>query len=220
MSQAAEPPDATTPPGNDEDDEAGSVGLGRLLALSDGVFAIALTILVLDLDVPEGLSAEGLRAALTDQSPHLISAALSFAVLARFWLLSHDLYRCIHTSDRIVLGLGTALLAPVALIPFVTELLAEYGDTTLAVIAYSAVVAVAAFAELALLVYGTRRAVLGDGPRPTAVRKMILGTFGAGLAFVVAIPVALVDPRWAKLCWLLTVVPVARLADRRPRSAA
>jgi uncharacterized membrane protein len=196
-----------------EEDEHGTGSLGRLLAFSDGVFAIAITILVLDLDVPGGLSDAALRAEVGELTPRLLSAALSFAIIGRFWIAHHALFDHIRTADRTLLALGTVLLAPIVLIPFVTELLAEYADTAIAVIAYSATVVAAALAEFAVLAYGTRRHALGH-PRPTAVRAQLAGTGVAAAAFLIAIPLALVSPAAAKLCWLFTVVPVRRLTRR------
>jgi len=199
-----------------EDDERGRVSLGRLLAFSDGVFAIAITILVLDLDVPEGLTDAALRAELGQLTPRLLSAALSFAIIGRFWIAHHALFDRICTADRPLLVLGTALLAPIVLIPFATKLLAEYVNTAIAVIAYSVTVAAAALAEFAVLAYGTRRRAIGQS-RPAAVRAQLAGAGAAAAAFLIAIPVALFSPAAAMGCWLLTVVPVGWLT-RRDRS--
>ena len=196
-----------------EDDERGRTSLGRLLAFSDGVFAIAITILVLDLDVPEGLTNAALRGYLAEQTPRLLSAALSFAIIGRFWIAHHGLFGHVRTADKPLLVLGTVLLAPIVLIPFVTKLLAEYADTALAVIAYSVTVVAVSVAEGAILLYGTRRRALGR-PRPAAVRRDLLQTSGATAAFLIAIPIALVSPAAAKVCWLLTVVPLGPLARR------
>ena len=198
-----------------EDDDRGTASLGRLLAFSDGVFAIAITILVLDLSVPAGLAPEALPAALGGLTPRLLSAALSFAIIARFWIVHHALFDPIPTADRTLLALGTVLLAPIVLIPFATELLAEYPNTAIAVIAYSVTVAAAALAEFAVHAYGTRRRALGHR-RSAAVRAQLAGA-GAAAAFLIAVPVALLNPAAAKVCWLLTVVPVGRLI-RRDRS--
>ena len=199
-----------------EDDERGRVSLERLLAFSDGVFAIAITILVLDLDVPEGLTDAALRAELGQLTPRLLSAALSFAIIGRFWIAHHALFDRIRTADRPLLVLGTALLAPIVLIPFATKLLAEYVNTAIAVIAYSVTVAAAALAEFAVLAYGTRRRAMGQS-RPAAVRAQLAGAGAAAAAFLIAIPVALLSPAAAMGCWLLTVVPVGWLT-RRDRS--
>jgi uncharacterized membrane protein len=194
-----------------EDDERGRGSLGRLLAFSDGVFAIAITILVLDLDVPEGLTDAGLLSHLEGLVPQLLSAALSFAIIGRFWIAHHGLFDHVQTADGTLLVLGTVLLAPIVLIPFATELLAEYPDTAVAVMAYSVTVVMVAVAEWAILAYGTRHRVLGRA-RPATIRAELLNTAAATAAFLVAIPVALVSPAAAKVCWLLTVVPVGRLA--------
>ena len=199
-----------------EDDERGRVSLERLLAFSDGVFAIAITILVLDLDVPEGLTDAALRAELGQLTPRLLSAALSFAIIGRFWIAHHALFDRIRTADRPLLVLGTALLAPIVLIPFATKLLAEYVNTAIAVIVYSVTVAAAALAEFAVLAYGTRRRAMGQS-RPAAVRAQLAGAGAAAAAFLIAIPVALLSPAAAMGCWLLTVVPVGWLT-RRDRS--
>ena len=196
-----------------EDDERGRVSLERLLAFSDGVFAIAITILVLDLDVPEGLTDAALRAELGQLTPRLLSAALSFAIIGRFWITHHALFDRIRTADRPLLILGTALLAPIVLIPFVTKLLAEYVNTAIAVIAYSVTVAAAALAEFAVLAYGTRRRAMGHA-RPAVVRAQLAGAGAAAAAFLIAIPVALLSPAAAMGCWLLTVVPVGWLTRR------
>src|SRR3954454_13660442 len=179
-----------------EDDERDTGRLGRLLAFSDGGFAIALTILVLDLNVPAGLAGAALPAELGELTPRLLGAALSFAIIARFWIAHHALFAHIRAADVTLLALGTVLLAPIVLIPFVTELLAEYADTAIAVIAYSVTVAAAALAELAVLAYGTRRRALGHR-RSAAVRAQLAGA-GAAAAFLIAVPVALLNPAAAK----------------------
>jgi uncharacterized membrane protein len=198
-----------------EDDERGRTSLGRLLAFSDGVFAISITILVLDLDVPEGLTNAALRGHLAGLTPQLFSAALSFAIIGRFWIAHHGLFGHIRTVDKTLLVLGTVLLAPIVFIPFVTKLLAEYADTTIAVIAYSVTVVAVAVAEGAILAYGTRRRALGR-PRPAAVRVELVKTSGATVAFLIAIPIALVNPAAAMVCWLLTLMPLRPLVRRSP----
>jgi uncharacterized membrane protein len=172
-----------------EDDERGTGRLGRLLTFSDGVFAIAIMILVLDLSVPAGLAPEALPAALGELTPRLLGSALSFAIIARFWIAHHALFDHIRSADATLLALGTVLLAPIVLLPFATELLAEYADTAIAVIAviaYSITVAAAALAELAVLAYGTRRRALGH-PRSAVVRAQLVGA-GAAAAFLIAVP--------------------------------
>lgn len=201
-----------------EDDEEGTaetVGTGRLLAFSDGVFAIAFTILVLDLGVPENLSAAALRAAVDDQLPHLLSALLSFAVIGRFWIAHHGLFTHVRAADGPLLVLNTVLMAMVAMIPFGAGLLAEYSKDPIAVIIYTLIVAAAALAQLGVWLWVTHeRRLVHDRIDDLAVLTLTLGLSGAALAFLVGAPVALLSTTAAQLCWLIALVPTGRLAAR------
>ncbi|MGE3287923.1 MAG: TMEM175 family protein, partial [Pseudonocardia sp.] len=195
-------------------DSTDSAGVGRLLAFTDGVFAIALTILVLDLDVPPDLATPELVAALRDQLPNLFAAALSFAVIGRIWLGHHAVLAHVVRADPALLALNTVFLGPLVLLPFVTKLLAEYGDIALAVIAYSATVDLLLIGLLALWVCANRSPRTdGRVSRDEFVRRAG-GLAGSVAAFTVAVPVALVSPHAAILCWLLAIVPVDGLTRR------
>lgn len=191
-----------------EDDEGDGTGLGRLLAFSDGVFAIAFTILVLDLEVPDDLSPAALRAALVGQLPHVYSALLSFAVIGRFWVAHHGMLARVRAADGPLLTLNTVLLATVALVPFAASLLAEYGRDRLAVVIYSATVGATAALQLVLWWWVARRGLHTRSTTPEHVARYAAGIGGAVVAFVVAIPVAFVSTVAAELCWLLAFVPV------------
>jgi uncharacterized membrane protein len=197
--------------------------VGRLLAFSDGVFAIAFTILVLDLVVPDNLSPDALPGALSHLTPQLLSAVLSFAVIGRFWLAHHRLYDHIGAADHVLLVLNTILLAPIALIPFGAGLLADYGGVPIAVIVYAVVVGAVALMQLAVWLWAGRRQLI-DGHLSEQQRlRTTFGLAGAAFAFLVSIPVAPLSPTAAELCWIIAVVPTDRLADswlRRRRALA
>lgn len=197
------------------DRAAGSaLGTTRLLAFSDGVFAIAFTILVLDLVVPRGLAPDELDAALLDAVPNLLYAVLSFAVIGRFWLAHHELFDQVRFVDRAAMVINTVLLGSIAVIPSVTALVAEYGYTSVAVVAYSVVVGVAAITQLALWLRVTRPRLRPPDLSEEVWAQMTFGLAGAAAGFLVAIPVALVAPRAGMVCWLLSMVPVTRLSSR------
>jgi uncharacterized membrane protein len=82
-----------------EDDEAAEEGIGRILSLSDGVFAIAITLLILDIAVPATTGDAGLPKALLDLWPRYLAYALSFVVIARFWVTHHLAFRLIGRYD-------------------------------------------------------------------------------------------------------------------------
>ncbi|MCU4972857.1 TMEM175 family protein [Halobacteria archaeon AArc-m2/3/4] len=98
----------------------------RMDALSDGVFAIVLTLLVLQFQVPDA-DATGVPAALADQRPLLFSYLLSFAVVGLYWIVHHNLFQRIVRHDRVLLYLNLLFLLTVSFLPFPTELLGIYG---------------------------------------------------------------------------------------------
>jgi uncharacterized membrane protein len=99
---------------------------GRVEAFSDGVFAIAITLLVLDLKVPRALPSEQLRSALLEQWPAYVSFLASFAVIGIMWLNHHRMFQLIRHASHGVLLLNGLLLLMVTVIPFPTALVSEY----------------------------------------------------------------------------------------------
>ncbi|MEA2539970.1 MAG: potassium channel family protein [Acidobacteriaceae bacterium] len=113
--------------------------LERLAALSDGIFAVAMTLLVLDLHVPasEAIHSQGqLWHTLTHTAPELISYLLSFMTLGIFWNGQQAQLNAFTRSDRHLSWIHLAFLFAVSLMPFSTRLLAEYITYRSVLIAY------------------------------------------------------------------------------------
>src|SRR5258707_188668 len=100
------------------------LGLERLIFFSDAVIAIAITLLVLDLRLPEA-SGESLAAQLGDLSSSFLSFFMSFAVIGLFWEAHHRLFGFIERYDRTLLWLNLAFLFLIASLPFPTSVLAN-----------------------------------------------------------------------------------------------
>src|SRR3954447_15525455 len=100
------------------------LSVGRLVAFTDGVFAIAITLLVLNFDEPNGPDSQLLHQ-LTDQWPALLAYFLSFAVIGRFWIIHHRVFAVVRRLDGGLLTLNLLFLAFVVLIPFTTEVLGD-----------------------------------------------------------------------------------------------
>ncbi|MEI5131990.1 TMEM175 family protein [Streptomyces libani] len=141
------------------DDEGSAV---RLLALSDGVFAIAMTLLALDISLPDGLDSDGFAQALRDVMPKVWAYALSLLVIAAFWRGHYQLFQYVRDVDGTVIRLVLLSLGLVALMPFPTTLLAEYGDLPQSVAIYSGAVAVMGATQLALTLVLWKRPWLGE----------------------------------------------------------
>src|SRR3954465_14418274 len=105
------------------------LSVGRLVAFTDGVFAIAITLLVLNFDEPHGSDSEILHQ-LTDQWPSLLAYFLSFAVIGRFWIVHRPGFGVVRRGDSPPPTLNLGYLAFVVMIPFTTEVLGDYSDTT------------------------------------------------------------------------------------------
>jgi uncharacterized membrane protein len=148
-------PDAAGIPHKTEDNS-----LGRLLTLSDGVFAIAMTLLALDLTVPTGLgshpTSQQLIHALAQHSDRYGSFLLSFYVIAIYWGAHRRLMRSVVTFNPNLVRDTVFLLLLVAAMPFPTSLLGQYGSTPFALALYGAFNALATLALL-LLGFDVRR---------------------------------------------------------------
>jgi len=111
----------------------------RLAALSDGLFAVAMTLLVLDLKVPaaEAIhSDEALLVALADLAPRLLIYLMSFMILGIFWVGQQTQLNQLTQSDRNLTWIHLALLFAISLLPFSTSLMAEFMTLRAALLVY------------------------------------------------------------------------------------
>jgi TMEM175 potassium channel family protein len=202
-----------------EGDNRGSVeaaaqarDVDRLLAFSDGVFAIAITLLVLSIDIPD-VSNRRLGAALQDLAPQLLTYAISFAVIGRYWIAHHTMFRTLRRVDATLLWINLVLLGFIALLPFPTQVLGDYGDTALGTIVYAASLCAVGSMSMLNEWYADHAALT---PPMSAGRRQaeLLGGGVVIAVFGLSIPIALASPAVAKLSWLL-IIPLGIAANRR-----
>jgi uncharacterized membrane protein len=172
----------------------------RLEAFSDGVFAIAITLLVIELRPPEVERGSELAGALWDLWPGYFAYLVSFVTIGVMWLNHHRIFTQVRAVDGPLLLLNLHLLLWVALIPFPTAVVADYladgGDgARTALVFYSAVFLLAGVAFGLLFGWITRDdRLLERPPRPEVVRAARLRfMFGQGV-YLTAIGVSLVAP--------------------------
>ena len=128
---------------------ATTVAKHRVEALSDGVYAIALTLLVLELKLPalpHGATDAALRAALVELLPKVLAWLLSFGVIALIWMAQQRLYRVSERLDRQLVRVELLMLALVSLLPFSTALVGEYGGRVTSASLYAMHLVAIAFA--------------------------------------------------------------------------
>jgi len=204
-----------------EDDELANVGksardaednsLGRLLTLADGVFAIAMTLLALDLRVPElkgTPSNHDLARALANNESSYLTYLLTFYVVGLYWVRHRRLMRSVVVFHDVLVRDTLALLLVVAAMPFPASLLARYGTTPVGLAVYGAV---NALATLILLVLSrdVRRLNLVDPlarPPDPLQRRMSVYTLGV---FLLCVPAGFVLGRHGP--WALTLVAIPNL---------
>jgi uncharacterized membrane protein len=182
--------------------------LDRVGAFSDGVFAIAITLLVLNIDVPHVAGAD-LGAAISDLSDDFVAYGIGFAVIGLFWYEHHLLFSSLgRTTGRLVL-FNTMLLASIGLMPFTTAVLGRY-DEPVAIALYAVNVAVTTLlSSLIRLVAINHDLALVPSPEPKQARRRaaVSGAAARALIFLVSIPIAyLVSESLAKWFWLLLIL--------------
>jgi uncharacterized membrane protein len=150
---------------------------GRIEAFSDGVFAIAITLLVLEIHVPEDPE-NGLGQALLDQWPAYASYVVSFFIIGIIWVNHHAVFDHLERADRPLLFLNLLLLLWVALLPWPTNLIATYmehggADERVAAVVYSGTMTAMGLSFGALWSYASRYGrLLGETLSPLEIRRL------------------------------------------------
>ncbi len=189
-----------------------ALDLDRVVFFSDAVFAIAMTVLVLTLEIPANTSDAEVAHALRSSLPSVFSYALSFAVIATYWLVHHRIFRYIQRTDTTMLVLNLSILGVVAFVPYPTSVLGQHGETTAAVVFYAATMGVLGSLNVALWSYASHmhRLIPSDTPSQF-VRHAFWRSATAPAVFFASIPIAFVDPNLAKWFWLTIVIVHALL---------
>jgi hypothetical protein len=110
----------------------------RVLALSDGVFAIIITLLVLEVHVPELSQGQSLNQALAEIRPSLTAFVISFILAGMYWVAHRDLFALIRRTDRGLVWLNILYLLPLCLLPFGAGMLGRYDQEPVALRIYAA----------------------------------------------------------------------------------
>jgi uncharacterized membrane protein len=181
--------------------EVVGTNLGRVVAFTDGVFAIAITLLVLNIDAPE-VADENLRDEIVDLWPSLLAYFLSFAVVGRFWIVHHRVFDTVKSFDGRLLALNLIFLSFVVLVPFTTEILGEYGNTRAGVVTYAGVIGLAALVNWLMTRYIVTAGHVREEHRP--ITEVFAGRTGLinPAVFLVSIPIALISPYVAIGMWV------------------
>ena len=176
---------------------------GRINALSDGVFAIAMTLLVLDLKLPplEPLADRSVVTAfVVEQFPRFVSWILSFAILCRLWIIHHGLLRTGNTRSSSFMTWNFVFLGVIAFIPFPASFISEHHDQALSVFIFSATYLVAGLALAAMAVaYRKQLETAGASTEERSVARSVGIIVATAL---ISCLLALFDPWLGALVWV------------------
>jgi uncharacterized membrane protein len=177
----------------------------RILYFSDAIFAIAITLLIVDLQVPDEPNLQS-GTQLRESIPRMAGFALSFVVIGLFWIGHHGLFRHIKGLDRPLILLNLLFLGCIAFLPYPTSLLSAAGDQAPATVFYAASIAAAGLAEAAVWLYAIHiRELALPGVPPSVYRWILLRILPSPVVFLLSIPLAIRNPVLAQYLWLLVL---------------
>lgn len=195
----------------------GELRLNRIEAFSDGVFAIVVTLLVLELKVPElhgPNSAAELCDGLIVLLPKLLSWLISFIIVCKFWLNHHHILAKARHANYAMVWLNSLFLMTQSFVPFPTALMGEYPRNPLAVSVFGVVMTINTLVFMVLHRYIVRHLLkpeLASQEDPQALRKSLV----APASYLAGVALAWLDVRLAFLAYMLT--PLFYIVPPPPR---
>ncbi len=193
----------------------------RAAFFTDAVFAIALTLLVLEIGVPELAKGQednvsSLLAALRDRLPKIVSFVIAFVLIGRYWIAGHLFAAQLRAVDGRYLWLLLTYLGGIAFLPFPTALVGEYEGNPISVVAFAVVLAAVSGMGTVMFAYARRAGLLRTVLPDSVYRWGLFGSASPVIVFLGTIPLPFVSPTATLVCWLvaapLTGILVSRYA--------
>jgi uncharacterized membrane protein len=182
----------------------------RLNALSDGVFAIVITLMVFSIKIPivaPNQAASELPKALVNMLPDFTSLFLSFILLGIYWIGHNNVFQHVLRHDRLMLWLNILFLLIVALIPFPATLLVRYGDAQISVILYALTLMSGGVLLDLIWSYATYNLhLMCDSIQPALIRAFHIRILTGPVIYLVAIPVSFISLVLAKVLFAVAIV--------------
>ncbi|WP_458210611.1 TMEM175 family protein [Haladaptatus sp. NG-SE-30] len=188
----------------------------RLLALSDGVIAIVITLLVLEITVPEipvGTPISVLPDLIFEQWHEFFGFVLSFLVIGSYWVNHRRIFVHIEKHDRGVVWVNLLFLLMVAFVPFASSVFATYPNQ-FGIMFLSGTLALTGLTLALLWSYASRKQLVEEGLASRAVEIQAARYLASPFVFVLSIIVAAFDPGFGILTWLLLIPINAALQSR------
>jgi uncharacterized membrane protein len=191
----------------------------RVEAFSDGVFAIAITLLIIEIGVPHVEGGSNLGDEILDLWPSYGAYILSFVTIGIYWVNHHALYRLFHSTSHFFLMLNIFFLMAIAFIPFPTAVLGEYldneGQRQAAVSLYCAGLLFPAVGWFLVWAYAQYRGLVDDSLHPRYIRFANYQYLVSVIAYGTALVLAFLES-WAALALCAAITGVYLFPPRRP----
>ncbi len=195
-------PQAPPPSGTDE------LGLERIVFFTDAVMAIALTLLAIDIRVPElppATAAAELPAALVAIGPRILSFAISFLVVGVYWMSHHRYFTHIKRYDNRLILFNLLFLLLIAFMPFIASLFGQYSYLNLVIGTYALAVALIGFSLALVWWHASHNHHLVDKNMDShRIHMMTLTAFIGPTIFLLSAPLALVNPIITVVIWCIS----------------
>ena len=188
-------PDKKSPQSNDK-------VLDRLLAFSDGIFAFAITLLILNLVLPASATKSEIPQALMQLWPKFMAFLISFLVIGLYWIIHVRQLRVICKYNTGLLWFNLIFLMFIVLIPFSTGVLSDFFGTA-GVALYAANLAGAGYMATLLWIYAVRSKLVDPHLGPAQVKRGIIMNLVAPVMFTLSIGLAFINADLAAYSWIL-----------------
>jgi uncharacterized membrane protein len=194
-----------------------SLEFERALFFSDAVFAIAITLLVIEVRLPalpEHPTDADIVRAIGRIMPSIFAYVLSFATIGLYWLAHWRRYRYVVQVDERLVALNLLLLGLVAFIPFPTAMIGEYGDLGAPVIVYALSLSAAGLVGSLTWLYAWRSDLITHAIPVPYIRSAALRGFAVPLVMIASLGLLpFAGPGWVEASWLL-ILPVQVVMNR------
>lgn len=193
------------------------VKLDHIVIFSDAIFAFSITIVLLSIQIPElpnNLNEQQLQAKLWEMIPDFESYAISFAVIAIYWISYHKAFNKITGSHPVMVGLNLLFLFFVTLISLFIMLDIKYGTYSTVFILYASILTLAGSTLAFIWVYAQKIRIVDNEVSPVLRKQIFIQMIIAPFVFLISIPISLINVDIAQYFWL-TIIPLNLIAKQK-----
>lgn len=191
----------------------------RLEAFSDGVFAIVITLLILDIRLPE-VDYAHLREALKEIAPKILSYVMSFIVIGLYWVSHHNSFQLVKKTNRAFLWMNVFLLLVVSFIPFPASLMGRYPFQTIPVLIYGLNLLTVNFIAFGMLFYIYKNPQLAATPfTKESFRKQIPVYISVNSCYLLAIILSPFAPMISYFIYIIVIISLIFIHENKTTGA-